>query len=239
MKEKAALSSSHQEQVYLNTEPVDEGEYYEEGEEESRELTHEEIWDDSALVNAWDAAMEEYEAYHGTDKEWKQEPVKKSALYVLSSTFLFPNGSLFLYPILRWYNVPIDPTKISGKAEATSAVIAKGGPTVHIPEELLAAAAGEEEDGEENSKPLDFNTFVPTYDPTLDPSPPADQDTARALPTAPSANYAADFTSGSGQMVTQDEAFQRALSAMYWGGYWTAMYHVRVKSLYSCLLSDF
>jgi hypothetical protein len=28
----------------------------------SRELTHEEIWDDSALVDAWDAAMEEYEA---------------------------------------------------------------------------------------------------------------------------------------------------------------------------------
>jgi hypothetical protein len=31
-------------------------------EEESRELTHEEIWDDSALVDAWDAAQEEYHA---------------------------------------------------------------------------------------------------------------------------------------------------------------------------------
>jgi hypothetical protein len=30
-------------------------------EEESRELTHEEIWDDSALIEAWDAATEEYE----------------------------------------------------------------------------------------------------------------------------------------------------------------------------------
>jgi hypothetical protein len=28
-------------------------------------------------------------------------------------------------------------------------------------------------------------------------------------------------------MINQDEAFSRALSAMYWGGYWTAMYHVR------------
>ena len=26
----------------------------------SRELTHEEIWDDSALIEAWDAAMDEY-----------------------------------------------------------------------------------------------------------------------------------------------------------------------------------
>ena len=30
-----------------------------------------------------------------------------------------------------------------------------------------------------------------------------------------------------GTMISQDEAFSRALSAMYWGGYWTAMYHVR------------
>lgn len=35
----------------LEDEPVD---------EESRELTHEEIWDDSALIEAWDAAMDEY-----------------------------------------------------------------------------------------------------------------------------------------------------------------------------------
>lgn len=27
---------------------------------ENRELTHEEIWDDSALIKAWDAAMDEY-----------------------------------------------------------------------------------------------------------------------------------------------------------------------------------
>jgi len=25
--------------------------------------------------------------------------------------------------------------------------------------------------------------------------------------------------------VSQDEAFSRALNAMYWGGYWTAVYH--------------
>ena len=60
---------------------ADEGEYgYDEEGEESRELTHEEIWDDSALVNAWEAATEEYEAYHGPDKDWKKEPVNKSPL---------------------------------------------------------------------------------------------------------------------------------------------------------------
>jgi hypothetical protein len=30
--------------------------------EESRELTHEEIWDDSALIDVWNAATAEYEA---------------------------------------------------------------------------------------------------------------------------------------------------------------------------------
>ena len=61
----------------------DEGEYdYNEGGEgeESRELTYEEIWDDSTLVHAWEAATEEYEAFHGADKGWKKEPVNKSPL---------------------------------------------------------------------------------------------------------------------------------------------------------------
>ena len=38
-------------------------------------------------------------------------------------------------------------------------------------------------------------------------------------------NYQADGTEG--RIVSQDEAFSRAMNAMYWGGYWTAMYHVR------------
>lgn len=39
---------------------VDEQEDYD-GELESRDLTHDEIWDDSALIEAWNAAAEEYE----------------------------------------------------------------------------------------------------------------------------------------------------------------------------------
>jgi hypothetical protein len=49
--------------------------------DESRELTYEEIWDDSALIDAWNAATEEYEAYNGPDKGWKTQPVNKSPLY--------------------------------------------------------------------------------------------------------------------------------------------------------------
>ena len=72
-----------------------------------------------------------------------------------------------------------------------------------------------------DSQPLNFDTFVPTHDPSLDiPSDP----TLNQIPV-PEANYipAADANA----VISQDEAFSRALSAMYWGGYWTAMYHVR------------
>jgi hypothetical protein len=47
---------------------------------EGRQLSHHDIWDDSALISAWDAATEEYEAYNGPKKGWKMEPVHKSSL---------------------------------------------------------------------------------------------------------------------------------------------------------------
>lgn len=60
---------------------------------ENRELTHEEIWDDSALIEAWDAAMDEYkvcqnlmsdthpphtlQAFHESENKWKTEPISR------------------------------------------------------------------------------------------------------------------------------------------------------------------
>ena len=73
------------------------------------------------------------------------------------------------------------------------------------------------EGGAENdSQPINFDTFVPTHDPSLD----------HLSSLAPPMDYAQD-TPGV-PMVSQDEAFSRALNAMYWGGYWTAIYHVRI-----------
>jgi hypothetical protein len=43
---------------------------------------------------------------------------------------------------------------------------------------------------------------------------------------APPQDYASTGPQGSAPMASQDEAFSRALNAMYWGGYWTAVYHV-------------
>ncbi|CAE6402412.1 unnamed protein product [Rhizoctonia solani] len=44
-------------------------------------LTQNELWDDSALIAAWDAAAEEYESLNGPEKKWKEDPVNKSALW--------------------------------------------------------------------------------------------------------------------------------------------------------------
>ncbi|TFK76608.1 hypothetical protein BDN72DRAFT_890439 [Pluteus cervinus] len=129
----------------------------------SRELTHEEIWDDRALVEAWDAAAEEYETLNGPEKDWKNEPVSKSPL---------------------WYSVP-------GKADAPP----------------VADLADSDEDARD-SQPLDFSSFIPTHNPSLKLS---DASTSFADERTP--------------VTAQDEAFRRALDAMYWAGYWTAVYH--------------
>jgi len=169
----------------------DEGEIeLKEEEEESRELTYEEIWDDSALINAWNAATEEYESYHGTDKGWKKEPVNKSPL---------------------WYNVPPSPSRLKKLTTMASAGSAS------TPDASADKEAKQRTD--DNSHPLNFDTFIPTHDPSL------------ALPAPPYLHGQVPDYSGyslpepPGPMVSQDEAFTRAMSAMYWAGYYSAVYH--------------
>lgn len=141
---------------------------------ESRELAHEEIWDDSALIKAWDAAMDEYRAFHGPEKGWKAEPISK--------------------PSPLWYNVPPSSCATGAGSEPLS--------SVHEQQEGSSARVLEHD-----STPLNFNTFVPSHDPVL-------------------SNLAATDTQNL-TSTSQDEAFKNALNAMYWTGYWTAVYHRR------------
>lgn len=89
----------------------------------------------------------------------------------------------------------------------------------------LAPTNGRTQHGEEqeDSKPIDFDTFVPSHDPSLNTSLPSHE------PLVPESDYMPPAAT-----VDQDEAFTRALEATYWGGYWTAVYHVSVD----CLLID-
>jgi len=140
-----------------------------------RELTHEEVWDDSALIDAWDAATEEYEALNGPDKGWKTEPIHKSTL---------------------WYNTP--------KVDKNSSYDAVPAPFVPEPTD----------DGED-SRP----TFFLPHDPTSTiPIP-------KLKTFVPGLESTMQFLDPPGSIFSQDQAFTRAMSATYWSGYWTAVYH--------------
>ncbi|KAF9785909.1 hypothetical protein BJ322DRAFT_1056951 [Thelephora terrestris] len=143
---------------------------------ENRELTHEEIWDDSALIKAWDAAMDEYKAFHGPENKWKTDPTSR--------------------PSPLWYNVPPSPSTAGANPGSTLLSF------MHEKQEACTMPTLEH-----NSGPLNFNTFVPSHDP--------------ALPS-----LAATDTQNIAE-ISQDEAFRNALNAMYWTGYWTAVYNCR------------
>lgn len=68
------------------------------------------------------------------------------------------------------------------------------------------------EDAGSDSQPLNFDTFMPSHDPTL------------GVPAPPQPGVQDPRSS----TATQDEAFNNAMGAMYWAGYWTAVYHVRI-----------
>lgn len=71
---------------------------------------------------------------------------------------------------------------------------------------------------------------MPTHDPSLRTPIPPHPD------SVPGPDYSAyHLPEPPGVMVSQDEAFTRALGAMYWGGYWTAVYHVSLKNISSTI----
>jgi hypothetical protein len=77
---------------------------------------------------------------------------------------------------------------------------------IHEKQEGLTMSLGHD------SVPLNFTTFVPSHEP--------------GSPNLAAAN-AQNLTG-----IAQDEAFRNALNAMYWTGYWTAVYHARFSFSY-------
>ena len=117
--------------------------------------------------------------------------------------------TLVLCPSPRWYNIPPD---LSSKRKNKAAMLppAQNGTEIHLTESSA-----------EDSTPLNFDTFVPTHDPSLSTT-----DTTFAAPSMGMNGVSSSITAADMAMVSQDEAFSRAMTAMYWSGYWTAIYHV-------------
>ncbi|KAG8944783.1 hypothetical protein FRC04_001521 [Tulasnella sp. 424] len=49
-------------------------------------LMDSDAWDDSVLIDAWDAAMEEYQILNGPEADWKKDPVHKDSIWYKSSS---------------------------------------------------------------------------------------------------------------------------------------------------------
>ena len=118
---------------------------------------------------------------------------KHGRLATISSFF-----SIDVHKRDRWYNIP------SSKIENSTAT------ATPIPTNVQGS------NDQEDSIPLDFDTFIPSYNPSFGPP---------SHSPAPGPDYVSHFLPP-GPLVDEDEAFTRALGAMYWGGYWTAVYHV-------------
>jgi hypothetical protein len=211
--------------------------------EDSRELTHKEIWEDSALIEAWNAATEEYQVgpcflfvSRLINFRHTMVPIKvgKMSLFInlLCRTTFFRSLSGTHIATLRWYNIPPPPSKKQKKSPSSPPAVGPGfvAPSVEIvPSNGYTQTVSDLE--EPDSKPFDLDTFVPTHDPGLSSA----RDQIEIAPEdGPSKldNYAAGVFPG--QMVSQDEAFQRALDANYWCGYWTAVYHVCFAASFLC-----
>ncbi|PCH33122.1 hypothetical protein WOLCODRAFT_134938 [Wolfiporia cocos MD-104 SS10] len=140
--------------------------------EEDCELTHEEIWDDSALIDAWDTAMAEYRALHGQGGDWKQAAAEGQPQS--------QNGSM---------SQTSSANKSNTDAPATPSLPHKNNAAAEDTQYMMPPSL--------NMAEFDFSTF--------------------SLPESQS------------ETVSQDEAFTRALSTMYWAGYYTAIYHCHLR----------
>jgi hypothetical protein len=131
---------------------------------------------------------------------WK-EPNQKSALSVRYAEL----DKILTYSC-RWYNEPIT----TEEADEEDGGFEYGNETM-------------EDQEEEDSHPIDFDTFVPTHNPALQQG----SKLPNQLGLAPVSNIAS---------TSRDEAFQHAVQASYWAGYWTAIYHVGFPSKFEVFL---
>lgn len=127
-------------------------------------------------------------------------------------------GTFPLIQLYRWYNKPPDkPKKDKGKGKAANAASAPDPFGVDSKPHVIHASTSQRDAA------LSF--AAPEQPPRIPAA------TGKIISDSAShysglmgdgTSYGADGAEGS-----VDEAFNRALGAMYWTGYWTAMYHAR------------
>ncbi|KAL8861248.1 MAG: hypothetical protein Q9178_002464 [Gyalolechia marmorata] len=168
----------------------------------SKNLSHEEIWDDSALVDSWDAALQEYQLYHSIHARGER-----------------------VEDVLRAAEVP-EELPVNGTVDMSNNTTEDTNGMPHLEE----AEDGEVEDGEIEDDTLpDAGTFDETRKMELPAdqehfSPPtAVENSNQSVPESSAVPTALN-------MGVQDEGLKNLMMSWYYAGYYTGLYEGRKQS---------
>ncbi|KAI4104130.1 MAG: hypothetical protein LQ339_003983 [Xanthoria mediterranea] len=169
-----------------------------------KHLSHEEIWDDSALVDSWDLALQEYQLYHSIHARGER-----------------------VEDVLREAEDPEDPPK-DEKADMDNMTSEHLSGTPHVHHH----GDEEVEDGEIEDDPLiDVGTMhepmrvkdeIPAAEESFPPPP--------AVENTPQSFLEASAVPGVLMNGVQDEGLKNLMMSWYYAGYYTGLYEGRKQS---------
>ncbi|KAI4223542.1 MAG: hypothetical protein LQ349_007411 [Xanthoria aureola] len=179
-----------------------------------KHLSHEEIWDDSALVDSWDLALQEYQLYHSIHARGER-----------------------VEDVLREAEGPEDlPKDEKADMDNMTSEHLSGTPHVHHPEDE------EVEDGEIEDNPLiDVGTVhetmrvknqdeLPAAEESC-PPPPTVENAPQSIPEA--AGVPGVLMNGEALLIhaaVEDDGLKNLMMSWYYAGYYTGLYEGRKQS---------
>ncbi|KAL1965109.1 hypothetical protein VTN77DRAFT_6022 [Rasamsonia byssochlamydoides] len=165
----------------------------------AKELTHEEIWDDSALVRSWDEAVEEYKLYHSIHARGEnvEEVLRKAEEAELAGR-------------------DINEVDYGGKPMDT--VTTKTGAPMTAVEDESARIA----DNAQQTTPADDEPEPATSNATPQQEEAANANASGAIPFAAPGGAASMPNAVLGEV--QDQGLKNLMMAWYFAGYYTGLY---------------
>ena len=192
-----------------------------------RPLTHAEIWDDSALVDAWEAAQQEYEIYHS--RRAAAAAAAGSSAKGKSSSLWNEAADVNSEAALTAEKQAAEANRAALAARKAASLASKGklkekhnmagdapSPLIDAPSYAKATAIV--------SETPNFQHWIPVGEPGAPAS-----GSASAGPNPGAAARAAAASAAStgilpGMAGGNDEMLQNVIMAWYWAGYYTAVY---------------
>lgn len=183
---------------------IDNEELEEELEVDESIINHDDIWDDSLLLEAWESANEEYRLLHG-DKDWKDNPD-----YELKSTSEL------------WYN---DKTHLGNKALKQS----KNSKKKRKRSNKVASNGNNGDDSNKKGK-LDELSQQQQQAQQDQQQQQQDQPLSTSIPTSISLPFTSDYQQQPSQDYSKEYILQQLSQSWYSAGYWTGILQQKFNS---------